>query len=67
MPAMTKLLLVGVLTLGPGTMVLFGLLTIGRGLFCESVIDAPSMPDTNGTRQHKNQLSPASSSAMPTN
>jgi hypothetical protein len=67
MPAMTKLLLVGALTLGPGVMVLFGLLAIGRGLFCESVIDAPSMSDTNATRQHKNQSSSASSPAIPTN
>jgi hypothetical protein len=63
---MTKLLLVGALTLGPGTMMLFGLLAIGRGLFCESDIDAPSMPDANATQQD-GQSSSVSASAIPTN
>jgi hypothetical protein len=64
---MTKVLLVGALMLGSGTTVFFGLLAIGRGLFCESVIDAPSMPDTEAMRQEKNQSSSVSSSAIPTN
>jgi hypothetical protein len=36
-------LVVGALTLGSGTVVLFGLRSIYRGLICESSIDAPSM------------------------
>jgi hypothetical protein len=42
-----SLLLVGALTLGPGTIVLVALWSIGRGLICEGSIDAPSMPDPN--------------------
>jgi hypothetical protein len=42
---MMSILLVGALTLGSGTIVLFGLWSIGRGLICESSIDAPSMPE----------------------
>jgi hypothetical protein len=64
---MTKVLLVGALMLGSGTTVFFGLLAIGRGLFRESVIDAPSMPDTEATRQEKHQSSSVSSSPIPTN
>jgi hypothetical protein len=36
-------LVVGALTLGSGTVVLFGLRSIYRGLICESSIDAPSI------------------------
>jgi hypothetical protein len=41
------LLLLAGLTLGLGTIALLGLLAIGRGLFRESIIDAPSMPDAS--------------------
>jgi hypothetical protein len=61
-----SLLLVGALTLGPGTIVLVALWSIGRGLICEGSIDAPSMPDPKATREDKNQSQPASSSAIPT-
>jgi hypothetical protein len=40
-----RLLVVSVLTIGIGTLVLLGLLTIARELFCESILEAPSMPD----------------------
>jgi hypothetical protein len=40
-----NLLLVAALTLGLATIALSGLLAIGRGLFQESIIDAPLMPD----------------------
>jgi hypothetical protein len=51
-----SILLVGALTLGSGTIVLFGLWSICRGLISESSIDAPSMPDA--------QSQPASSPAI---
>lgn len=44
-------LVVGALTLGSGTVVLFGLRSIYTGLICESSIDAPSMPDVKATQE----------------
>jgi hypothetical protein len=62
------LLLVAALILGLGTMLL-GLLAIGRGLFHESIIDAPSMPDTRDPREQAREQayrSPSTySSAIP--
>jgi hypothetical protein len=58
-------LVVGALTLGSGTVVLFGLRSIYRELICESSIDAPSMPDVKATQEDTNRSQPASSSAIP--
>jgi hypothetical protein len=61
-----NLLLVAALTLGLGAIALFGLLAIARGLFHESIIDAPSMPDVKAPQEHANRLPSAYSSAIPT-
>ena len=58
------LLLVAALILGLGTMLL-GLLAIGRGLFHESIIDAPSMPDTRDPREQAYRSPSTYSSAIP--
>jgi len=60
------LLLVAALTLGLGAIALLGLLAIARGLFHESTIDAPSMPDAKDPPEHANRLPSAYSSAIPT-
>jgi hypothetical protein len=61
-----NLLLVAALTLGLGTIALLGLLAIGRGLFQESMIDAPSMPDARAPREQAYRSPCAYASAMPT-
>jgi hypothetical protein len=40
-----RLVVVGLLTIGFATLVLLGLLSMVRELFCESILDAPSMSD----------------------
>lgn len=61
-----NLLLVAALTLGLGTIALLGLLAIGRGLFHESIIDAPSMPETGAPREQAYRSPSAYSAAIPT-
>jgi hypothetical protein len=61
-----NLLLVAALTLGLGTIALLGLLAIARGLFHESIIDAPSMPDAKAMQEHAYRLPSAYSSEIPT-
>ena len=61
-----NLLLVAALTLGLGAIALLGLLAIARGLFHESIIDAPSKPDAKAPREHANRLPSAYSSAIST-
>jgi len=58
-------LLIAALMLGLGTIALLGLLAIARGLFHESIIDAPSMPDAQVMREHANRLPSADSLAIP--
>jgi hypothetical protein len=62
---MMTLLFVAALTLGLGTITLLGILAIARGLFHESIIDAPSMPEAKAPREHANRSSSAYSSAIP--
>jgi hypothetical protein len=61
-----NLLLVAALTLGLGTIALLGLLAIGKGLFHESIIDAPSMPDARAPREQAYGSPSAYSAAIPT-
>jgi hypothetical protein len=52
-----RLLVVAALTIGLGTLVLFGLLTMVRELFCESSLEAPFMIDKEAMREQPNQIS----------
>jgi hypothetical protein len=61
-----SVLLVAALTLGVGAIALLGLLAIGRGLLHESIIDAPSMPDANATREPASLAPSVYSSAIST-
>ena len=47
-----RLLAVGVLAIGFGTFVFLGLLTMVRELFCESLLEAPSMADKEATTEN---------------
>jgi hypothetical protein len=60
-----RLLLVGVLILGLGTLVVLGLLVTVRNLFCKSLLEAPSVADEEAAREHTGQPPSASFSAMP--
>ena len=55
-----RLLLVGVLTLGLGTLVILGLLVLVRDLFCERLLEAPSVADEEAAREHRDPPPPAS-------
>jgi hypothetical protein len=50
-----RLLIVGVLAFGILTLVLFGLLTIARELFCEGILEAPSMTDKEAVTENGSQ------------
>jgi hypothetical protein len=50
-----RLLLVGALILGLGTLVILGLLVMVRDLFCESLFEAPSVADEDAAREHTGQ------------
>jgi hypothetical protein len=58
-----RLLLVGVLILGLGTLVILGLLVMVRDLFCESRLEAPGVADEEAVREHTGQPPSASFSA----
>jgi hypothetical protein len=47
-----RLAVAGLLTIGFGTLALLGLLSVVRELFCESILDAPSMTDKETTREN---------------
>jgi hypothetical protein len=53
---MMRLLLVCVLVLGVGTLVFLGLLVMVRDLFCESLLEAPSVTDEEAGREHTSDL-----------
>jgi hypothetical protein len=50
-----RLVVEGVLTIGFVTLVLLGLLSMVRELFCESMLDAPSMTDQEATTENSSQ------------
>jgi hypothetical protein len=47
-----RLLVVGLLTIGVGTLVFLGLVTIARELFGESTLEAPSMTDNEAMTEN---------------
>jgi hypothetical protein len=52
----THLLVAGVLIfVGAGSVVLLGLLTMVRELFCDRILEAPSMPDGEASTEHAQQ------------
>jgi hypothetical protein len=52
----THLVVAGVLIVAvSGSLVLLGLLTMIRELFCDRIAEAPSMPDEEATTQHAHQ------------
>jgi hypothetical protein len=59
-----RLVVLGVLTIGLGTLVLLALLAMVRELFCESILEAPSMTDKEALREHTIQSPSATSSAL---
>jgi len=61
---MMRLLLVGVLVLGLGTLVFLGLLVMVRDLFCESPLSAPRVADEESAREHTGQPASASLSTI---
>jgi hypothetical protein len=52
----THLLVAGVLILVlAGSLVLLGLLTMVRELFCDRILEAPSLPDGDSATEHAQQ------------
>jgi hypothetical protein len=60
-----RLLLVGVLTLGLGTLVFLGVLVMIRDLFGESLLESPGVAAEEAAREHMGQHPSASFSAIP--
>ena len=53
---MTHLLLAGVLIIVlSGSLVLLGVLTMVRELFCDTILEAPSLPDGESSTPHAQQ------------
>jgi hypothetical protein len=48
-----RVLVVGVLAIGIGTLAFIGLLTIVRELFCERILEAPSLTDKEAMTENR--------------
>jgi hypothetical protein len=59
-----RLLGIGVFILGSGALLLFALLAMGRELFCECILAAPSVTDDEAAGEHAGQSPSGSFSAI---